>query len=226
MTARYGAWVALQAVVTDAELPASEPEGSYPTCDDCCDCLSNCPTGALYEPGKLDPRLCIAYNLTLVDMPSEFWDKTGGYILGCDECIVACPHNRKAALCENVESLFPNQYADNPDLSDTLSLSEKKFQQELISYIMAKLPTSRTARFLSRHPRLAKTLKSLLSAKYGQEVVPETFIHASGNLLVYKRNAILALAQTKDPAALPLLSGFENHPYLAPYVKWARSILE
>ena len=57
-----GSFVLISAFVVDAELDYDEPifEVKCPT--GCAACLEACPTGALYEPLKMDPRLCIAFN--------------------------------------------------------------------------------------------------------------------------------------------------------------------
>ncbi|MEO0141163.1 MAG: 4Fe-4S double cluster binding domain-containing protein [candidate division WOR-3 bacterium] len=221
LTRDYGSWVALQAVVTDAPLSPDSPDGEYPECRDCTLCLDACPTGALYEPGRLDPRHCITYNLTLRDMPEEFWDKTRGYILGCEDCLLVCPHNNKATRRQGLDSLLPEVLGNRPLLSDILLLTERSFQRKVMHFTMNKLEIPRLARFFSRHPWFARLVKPS-----GSELVPETFIHASGSLSIYKRNAILALGQMKCSEAKPLLEGLRSDPYLRPYVLWALSRME
>ncbi|MEO0249201.1 MAG: 4Fe-4S double cluster binding domain-containing protein [candidate division WOR-3 bacterium] len=218
LTREHGSWVALQAVATDAPLFPDSPDGEYPGCDDCSACLEACPTRALYEPGRLDPRRCLTYNLTLSDMPEDFWDKTHGYILGCDECILACPHNKKVATREGLESLMPEPFGNRPPLLEILRLTERDFQTRVMNFTMDKLQIPRLARALSRYQWLARFFRPR-----GSELVPETFIHASGSLSVYKRNAILAIGQMRWSGARPVLEGLLSDTYLRPYVIWALS---
>ena len=54
-----GSFVALGAIVTDAELEPAE-ELVPPGCGSCTLCLDACPTGALIEPGVLDATRCLS----------------------------------------------------------------------------------------------------------------------------------------------------------------------
>ena len=55
---RYGPWLRLQAVLTDAELETDEPYQGDP-CGDCDECVKSCPVGAL-TPYVVDPDKCLA----------------------------------------------------------------------------------------------------------------------------------------------------------------------
>ena len=66
-------------------------------CGDCRRCIDACPTGALSEPGILDPRLCVSYWTTQSKekMSDELQSRSGGLTYGCDLCQESCPHNNK-----------------------------------------------------------------------------------------------------------------------------------
>ena len=75
---------------------AIEPDG--PTtdhCGTCTRCIDACPTQAL-SPYHLDASKCISYlTIELKDrIPSEFDDKSEGWVFGCDICQEVCPWNR------------------------------------------------------------------------------------------------------------------------------------
>jgi epoxyqueuosine reductase len=95
-----GSWVVLGAVVTNAALAPSAPEG--PTdhaagCGSCSRCLTACPTGALVAPGVLDARRCLAWLVQATgSFPEQYRRALGGRIYGCDECQQVCPINRVA----------------------------------------------------------------------------------------------------------------------------------
>lgn len=94
ITRPYGSWTALRAIITNAKIETDEPYGE-PECGKCIACLKACPTGAIYEPFKVNPKMCVNV-LTRVpnDIPPEIRVKMGTRLLGCDICQEACPKNR------------------------------------------------------------------------------------------------------------------------------------
>ena len=90
-----GPWVLLGTVVTDAELPVSEPMRR--SCGTCVACLPACPTGAIVAPGVLDARLCLAAVLQSPGwIPIELRPVVGDRLYGCDDCLEACPPGDRA----------------------------------------------------------------------------------------------------------------------------------
>jgi len=94
MTKEYGSYIALRDVLTDAPLEPDEfPKTSF--CQDCDLCLRACPTGALYAPYKINPRLCInPINRREDYIAPEIRPKMQNWISGCDICQEVCPMNR------------------------------------------------------------------------------------------------------------------------------------
>jgi epoxyqueuosine reductase len=93
---RWGSWLLLGALVTDAEL---QPDAPHPDrCGECSACLPACPTDAFPEPRFVDARKCIAYHTIehRGPIPPEIAQRAGGRIFGCDACQDACPWNHKA----------------------------------------------------------------------------------------------------------------------------------
>jgi epoxyqueuosine reductase len=81
----------------DAEIAADSPSLEVdcpPNCDN--RCISACPTGALYEPLKMNPLRCIAYHTYYGEdiTPRELREPMGTWVYGCDLCQEACPRNR------------------------------------------------------------------------------------------------------------------------------------
>jgi epoxyqueuosine reductase QueG len=144
------------------------------------------------------------------------------YILGCDVCQEACPHNAKATPREDLESLMPEFLGPEPRLQAVLRLTEGAFQSRVISYVQAKLTGRRLLAFLWRFALSRRLLKSAMKRSPRKaETVPETFVHASGNLEVYKRNALIAAGNAKDKALEPLVRRYASDAYLGPYARWA-----
>jgi epoxyqueuosine reductase len=95
ITPKYGSFVFLGAIVTDAPLPKTPPLGFSPLCSNCSLCINLCPTGALGALG-LDAQKCRSAitqkrgELTIFEKEQI---RQGALAWGCDICTLACPHN-------------------------------------------------------------------------------------------------------------------------------------
>ncbi len=97
-------------------------------CSNCNKCIAACPTGALRPDGQFDASRCISY-LTIEykgEIASDLAGKIGGRLFGCDECILACPWQRKAPPCKNKQFKFYSDRAEM-DLKAILSMTEDEF---------------------------------------------------------------------------------------------------
>jgi epoxyqueuosine reductase len=94
LTQRFGSFVALSGVLTSAPL-RSESLQSEDLCLHCGACRKACPTGALYEPYKVDPSLCVnAVARKSAPIMGSVRKKIGPWFRGCDICQEVCPRNR------------------------------------------------------------------------------------------------------------------------------------
>lgn len=180
----FGSWVAYQVLVTDAELDFDQPV-AVENCGECRICLDRCPTQALYEPYKLDPRRCITYLLNQARIPMEFRDKIGNRILGCDLCQEVCPRNKKPVPKNDISSVMSDKLGLSPALLTLLSMDEETFRSEVLGKISQEF--------------------SQANAMFLEEMVPSTFQKAGGKIMVYMRNVVLALGNIGDPVAIPYL---------------------
>jgi epoxyqueuosine reductase len=218
---KYGSWVAYQAIATDAPLAPDRPSPGD-VCGDCTLCMRNCPTGALYEPRRVDPRKCVTCLLTSQNVAMELLPAMGTYILGCDACQEACPRNRNLTPKPEVESLLPKSMGVRPALDHLLNIDEKTFQKEVIGHIQNRVAGNSLLSRVTRHPVLLKAAVAIMKVLFkGKEVLPETFVHASGKLEVYRRNAIVACGNLRDRSSVEMIRKFENDAYLGPYARWA-----
>lgn len=91
-----GSFFFLCELVTTLELDADEPCAL--TCGECHACERNCPGGALKD-GMLNAARCLSCQ-TIENRSEQLpeWVERciGNHLYGCDECQMACPHNRDA----------------------------------------------------------------------------------------------------------------------------------
>jgi len=188
-----GSFILITTFVVDAELDYDEPTLEVKCPDKCTACIDACPTGAIYEPLKMDPRRCIAFNtFTTQDnyvpgvssyIEPNIREKMGTWIHGCDICQEVCPRNQKRLKAK----LPPNEYlgkiASDFKLSRLLNLSDdfytKRVQPLMYNYIREK--------------------------KY------------------FQRNAAIALGNSGDPAFVPDLTQAMQDPeeLVRGYAAWA-----
>jgi epoxyqueuosine reductase len=150
--------VATLAVSSELEVAAHEPSSRCP--DDCRRCIEACPTGALYEPFKMDPLRCIAFNTYApgnfpgapADIPHSIREKMGSWIYGCDICQDACPRNQKKLKQKLPPDTYLHQVAAKITLVDLLHMNDRfffeKVQPLLYGYIWEK-------KFLQRNAAIA-----------------------------------------------------------------------
>src|SRR5438876_382063 len=93
ITRRFGSWVVLGTLITEAELEPTPPLDA--DCGSCTLCIEACPTGALDEPGVLDATRCLSYwTQAGGPIPEEYRSELGDQVYGCDICQDVCPWNR------------------------------------------------------------------------------------------------------------------------------------
>jgi epoxyqueuosine reductase len=105
----FGSYFFLAEIFTNVALDGPlEPYREH--CGTCRRCLDLCPTGALADGFKLEPRLCISY-LTIEhrgSIPRQLRPRLGNWIFGCDICQEVCPWNSDATREANTnEDLAP-----------------------------------------------------------------------------------------------------------------------
>lgn len=128
---KLGSWNFLAVLVTSLELPDREAHFVVPDrCGSCTRCIDACPTGALFEPYRMDARRCISY-LTIEHrgaMPEELLPGVGRQIFGCDICQDVCPWNRKAPIVTD-EEMMARPELINPELERLAAMGRGEFEQ-------------------------------------------------------------------------------------------------
>ena len=142
---RFGSWLFLAEVFTTLELPADSPEVDH--CGSCEACLRACPTDALAEPYRIEPRRCVSY-LTIEhkgDIAPELASAFGNRIYGCDDCLAACPWNKFAEPTPHVD-LRPRTDLAGPKLADLATMDETAFHSQFRHTAIKRLGQNRMLR--------------------------------------------------------------------------------
>lgn len=116
---RLGPQILLGELVTTTVLKPDEPGRG--DCGDCDLCLRACPTSALRCDGLLDARDCISCLTQYGPSP-----RIGDWLFGCDECLLACPHQQRAPASANRRF---KRYSDRAqlDLREVMELTPEEF---------------------------------------------------------------------------------------------------
>jgi epoxyqueuosine reductase len=139
---KRGTWSFLANIVTNLELPASQPVKDR--CGSCTRCIDVCPTAAITAPYQLDASRCISY-LTIEhdgEIPLEYRRAIGDRLYGCDECLDVCPWNKWATPTEELHFL-PRTL---PDLHAMLLWDEATFKSTMQGSPMRRLKLHRFRR--------------------------------------------------------------------------------
>lgn len=126
---RQGSYFFLSALLTDFELPPSEPF-TADHCGTCRRCLEACPTDAFVDAHVLDARRCISY-LTIEHrspIPHDLREGIGDWLFGCDVCQDVCPWNRFAKP-PSTEEFREERSQPSFDVIEILKLDNEGFRR-------------------------------------------------------------------------------------------------
>jgi len=104
----HGSWFFLGELLVNLPLPVDTPKKEEKAlCGKCVACMTICPTQAIIAPYVVDARRCISYLTIEYDgsIPEALRPLMGNRIYGCDDCQLACPWNRDAALTGEADFL-------------------------------------------------------------------------------------------------------------------------
>lgn len=123
---KAGSYFFISELILDLDLEYDHAQTDH--CGSCTACLDACPTGAIFEPHKVDGSKCISYfTIELKDaIPLEMKGKLENWVFGCDVCMDVCPWNRFAK--KHSEPRFePNPLLKKMDVKDWEEISEEVF---------------------------------------------------------------------------------------------------
>ncbi|MBF6560921.1 MAG: tRNA epoxyqueuosine(34) reductase QueG [Candidatus Binataceae bacterium] len=120
----HGSYFFLAEILTDLEFDA--PTAPYREhCGSCRKCLELCPTGALTDGYRLEPRLCISY-LTIEHrgpIALAMRSSIDNWVFGCDVCQEVCPWNDDATAAAAVNDALM------PSLAGLMALDDEGFRR-------------------------------------------------------------------------------------------------
>jgi epoxyqueuosine reductase len=128
---------------TDKPIPADQAAAGRfaPTsCSNCNSCIAACPMGALRADGFFDAARCINY-LTIEyegQIPSDLACKIANHLVGCDECVHACPYYQEAPPCRNSSFKFYPERAQL-DLQQLLGMSQDDFDTKFVDSSLTRV---------------------------------------------------------------------------------------
>ncbi|HSI97737.1 MAG TPA: tRNA epoxyqueuosine(34) reductase QueG [Gaiellaceae bacterium] len=189
ITRRFGSWVVLGTLVTEAEIEASPPLEL--DCGSCRLCIDACPTGALDEPGVLDASRCLSYwTQAPAPIPETYRSEVGETVYGCDICQDVCPWNR------GVEKRRQSSRAPD-DATPTVSLRDwlDRDGDTLVSELERLYVPRRDSRWLRRNALV------VAGNVGGEDLAPAVERHAEGADVILRETAEWALARMAERSA-------------------------
>lgn len=154
-----GSFIVLHSIVVDKILDDDNPTMEVTCPENCTACMDACPTGAIYEPLKLNPRRCLAFNNWWTQdgrppdvtslIPYEIRDKMGTRVHGCDVCQEVCPKNQARLKAQLPEDPFLVQIAKRFSLEKMLQMTDEFYHANVMplmyNYIKEKKYFQRNA---------------------------------------------------------------------------------
>lgn len=153
-----GSFITLTSFVVDAELECAYLVTQMNCPAKCSACIEACPTKAIYDPPRMNPRLCITYNTSWTQdgipgetsyIPPEIREKMGTWIHGCDICQDVCPRNQHKLKAKLPPNEFLQTVAEDFDLAKVLNLTDefylRRVQPLMYNYLKEKKYFQRNA---------------------------------------------------------------------------------
>lgn len=191
-----GSYIVIHTLLVDKELEYDQPTMESKCPPNCQICINACPTKALYEPYRLDPRRCIGFNNWITQdgrnhvtsfIPYELRESIGCKIHGCDICQDVCPRNQKKLKQPKPMDQFIAHIAPDITLSAILNMTDDFFtnriQPIMYNYISEKRYFIRNAAIAmgnSKDEAFVKDLESALMSP--DEMIRESVVWALGRI--------------------------------------------
>ena len=156
-----GSYIMLYTIVVDAELEYDTPNMEDKCPPNCKACINACPTNAIYEPYKQDPRKCIPYSNWINQerwgakppfIPLDLRDKIGQKVHGCDICQDVCPRNHKKLHQSKPADKYIEKIAPEITLTSLLHMDDEFYFNRVKPLLY---PYIKDKRYLIRNAAIA-----------------------------------------------------------------------
>ncbi|MBI5586363.1 MAG: HEAT repeat domain-containing protein [Deltaproteobacteria bacterium] len=215
---KIGSFVLLNSIVIDQELEYDPPAYNSRCPIECTACMKACPTGAIYEPLKLDPRRCLAFNAWWTQdgrpgvtsyIPFLIREKMGTRVHGCDICQEVCPNNSARLKARFPSDPFLVQLAKEFTLPKMLEMSDSFYRRTVLpimyNYLTDKKYLQRNAAIAlgnTRNPDHLPVLKRAM--KNPEELVRGYAAWALGRIGSGKARAVLESCSKRETSEFVL----------------------
>ena len=183
---REGSYHFLGEIYTDLPLPVTAPASAH--CGTCSACIAACPTGAIVAPYELDARRCISYLTIELDgaIPEPLRPLIGNRIYGCDDCQLACPWNRYAAMAALPDFATVRNRLDDVTLVELFAWTRATFEQRMEGSAIRRIGYERWLRNLA---------VALGNAPFDQAIVDALDARAGDPSALVREHVAWALAE-------------------------------
>ncbi|AFV02237.1 Epoxyqueuosine (oQ) reductase QueG [Dehalobacter sp. DCA] len=169
-----GSYIVISAIVVDMEMDYDQPTMESKCPPNCKACINACPTKAIYEPFKLDPKKCISFNNWMTQdgrgsisafIPYELRETIGCKIHECDICQDICPLNQKKLKTPKAVDRYIEQIGQDITLPAILNMTDEFFTNRIkpimYNYIKDKRYFMRNAAVAMGNSKDQKYVKDL-----------------------------------------------------------------
>jgi len=139
-----GTFVLIHTFIVDEELEYDAPVEGTHCPSNCRLCVEACPTGAIVDDFRLNPRRCLTFNHvvnvhgfrnTSPYIDPELRPKMASWIHGCDLCQEACPRNRAKLRAELPVNAFLEETAQHFSLTGLLRM-DPEFETKAVAPLL------------------------------------------------------------------------------------------
>jgi len=131
---KYGSYIHIQCLLTNAPLDITKDVEKTEICSDCESCMLVCKGGAMQGNGFVDINKCIRHYMPAKRyVPENIRKMVGSSFIGCTDCRTACPHNSSIEKVKPPQDLLDACYI--PVLADSESEQYKKSFTVLRNYL-------------------------------------------------------------------------------------------